>query len=277
MSDAPSQQYSDADIYGEWQSTTPQEPSKGKGCLKGCLIITAVLLIIGALGIWYTATHWHGWVASLFDNLVDETLNQVDLPETEKAEIQDQVKRVTDALREGRITNQQVGRLIEQLAESPLVGAWILFTIEQQYLDASGLSDEEKEAGRKAWQRVTHGVRDRQISEHDLDALLHHIGTKNQDGQWEPRETISDEELSAFLDECGRLADKAGVAEEVDSVDLSEELKRIIDTVLSAEDPALEDPSAGGPTGETGLPAEAQSGTELSYISKTTSVRVQVV
>lgn len=129
--------------------------------------------------------------------------------------------------------------LFDELVQSPLPGAVIAFSIEKQYFDRSDLSDEEKDAGRTTLRRCVRGYSDGDLTEEDVDAVLGHIGTKDPDGNWEFRDDVTDEELRKFLAEATERADTAGVAETVEDVDPSDEIKRIVDSILNPDMPLI--------------------------------------
>ena len=111
----------------------------------------------------------------------------------------------------------------------------IAFVIEKKYFDSSELSDEEKETGRMILRRCVRGLFDGELTEDDADAVLSHIGTKDPEGNWEFRDDVTDDELREFLAEAKKRADNAGVAETVEEIDPSDEIKRIVDSVLNRE------------------------------------------
>lgn len=215
---------------------------KNSGCLKGCLILAGVMLILLVVGVWVASQHWRGWASGFARTTLNESLKQSGLPESEQQEIQVQVERLLTAFQEERLTQAQVERLMDQLADSPLSASVIAFTIEKKYFDDSGLSNEEKQTGRMTLRRCVRGIFDADLSQEDIDAVLGTIGTKQPDGEWELKETLTDEELRTFLAEAKSRADAAGIPETVEEVDPSDEIKRIIDAVLNPEAPETEEP-----------------------------------
>ncbi len=230
------------DPFGGWDADGPPG-QKNNGCLKGCLILAAVMLILFVVATWIASQQWRGWASSFARTTLNETLKQSGLPEAEQHEIQAQVERLLTEFQEGRLTQAQAERLMDQLADSPLSASVIAFTIEKKYFDSSGLSEEEKEAGRMTLRRCVRGVFDGDLSQEDIDAVLVTIGTKQPDGEWELKETLTDEELRTFLAEAKSRADAAGIPEEVEEVDPSDEIKRIIDAVLNPEALEAEEPT----------------------------------
>ena len=221
--------------FGNWQVKPDLPKSEGRGCLKGCLIAAAVLLILAIVAAWIVSLNWRDWTGAFVRTGLEETLNEMDLPAEEKEQIQEQVERVVTAFEEGTLTGDQVEMLFDELVQSPLPGAVIAFSIEKKYFDRPDLSDEEKDAGRTTLRRCVRGYSDGDLTEEDVDAVLGHIGTKDPDGSWVFRDDVTDEELRKFLAEARKRADTAGVAETVEEVDPSDEIKRIVDPILNLE------------------------------------------
>ena len=228
--------------FGNWQVKPDLPKSKGRGCLKGCLIAAAVLLILAIVAAWIVSLNWRDWTGAYVRTGLVEIFNETDLPEEEKEQIQEQVERVLTAFEEGTLTGDQVEMLVDELVQSPLPGAVIAFSIEKQYFDRSDLSDEEKDAGRTTLRRCVRGYSDGDLTEEDVDAVLGHLGTKDPDGKWEFRDDVTDEELRKFLAEATERADTAGVAETVEEVDPSDEIKRIVDSILNPDMPLIPEP-----------------------------------
>ena len=198
--------------------------------------MAGVLLMMVLAAGWFVSQKWRGWVGTVVETTLKESLDESSLPEAEKEEIQAQVQRVVAAFEERSLTEAQIDKLIRELAQSPLSASVIAFTIEKQYFDNSGLNDEEKEAGRMTLRRCVRGLFDGDLTEDDADSVLSHIGTRSPDGNWDFRDNVTDEELREFLADAKERADAAGVAETVEEVDPSDEVKRIVDSILNAED-----------------------------------------
>ena len=64
--------------------------------------------------------------------------------------------------------------------------------------------------------------------------MLAHIGERQDDGNWKLREHASDQELRDLLATAKVPADEAGIPEEVEKFDPSDEFQLIIDQALTA-------------------------------------------
>jgi hypothetical protein len=154
------------------------------------------------------------------------------LPAQEKVEINEQVDRLATAFRENRISMEQWGEFMNNMAQSPLMTSLVASAVEQMYFAKSGLSAEEKEAGNITLQRFLRGIVDKKIDQRGIDAAMAHVATRRSNGGWEIRQNVSDPELRAFLDTAKSEADKAGIEATPPDFDPSEEFKRIVDEVM---------------------------------------------
>jgi hypothetical protein len=104
------------------------------------------------------------------------------------------------------------------------------------------------------------GAIDEKISQADVKKAMAPVSTQKPDGNMELKETVTDDELKAFLATAKEQADAAGIPEQVEAVDPSDEFQRIVDKTLGVaegEAPAAEEPAtdAEEPAEEEGAPA----------------------
>jgi hypothetical protein len=129
---------------------------------------------------------------------------------------------------------EQLGRIMEQIVESPLVPSLLVGAVEEKYLNDSGLTEEEKTDARATLRRFIQGAMQEQISDEEVDAVMVHIADRQPDGNWKLRDSVTDDQLRAFLADAKAKADEVGIPEDVEEVDPSDELRKIIDTALAA-------------------------------------------
>ena len=209
-----------------------REKSKSGGCLKGCLIAAVVFLVaILLLGIW-VSNNWQRWAADLASEVLNQMIDDSELPGPEKVEVKEQVARLTDGFRDGNISGDQLGTIMELILDSPLFTSVIVASIEKKYIEPSGLEDAEKEEGRVALRRFVRGMISHKISEDDFEEAMSKIADKQPDDEWQMRESVTDEQLRELIQLVKENSDAAEIPAEVEEVDHSEEIRRIIDTVL---------------------------------------------
>jgi hypothetical protein len=211
----------------------PRPPSPWRTCFIGCLVVAVVaMLLLVALGVW-VARNWRGWVATGATEGMNQMIEATDLPAQEKQEIKVEVQRLADAFREGKVSGEQVGQIVEEILESPLFTLFVVSALEKQYLERSGLSDEEKDEGRQTLRRFVRGAMDKKIGEPAIDAVMTHVAEKDSNGDWQMKDRVSDDELRAALKEAKRAADEADIPVQPDEFDASAEFKRIVDEAMN--------------------------------------------
>ncbi|MCO6042543.1 hypothetical protein NG895_01355 [Aeoliella sp. ICT_H6.2] len=215
-----------------YEADTEPRKSGGSGCLKGCLIALVIILILGALTAWWVSSNWRGWVSSGAAEGINQIIDDSDLPPAEKEELKAESKRVTDGIADGSISLEQMGQIMTGIVESPLMPMFMVKAVEAQYVEKSGLSDEEKSEAHVTLERYASGLVSKQIPQESVDQVLVHIADKDANGEWKMREQVSDEDLRKFLAAAKEQADAANIPEEVEPIDPSEELRKVIDKVL---------------------------------------------
>ena len=233
MATDPRFQTTDPRFNADYQSDEPAKKRSGwQTCMIGCLVVLAIMVVIGILvGLW-VARNWREWSADIASQVVEQGLEETDLPAQEKQDIRAQVDRVTDAFRDGRLSLEQLGKIMERLANSPLMPAFMVFAVEKQYFEQSGLSADEKEQGRQTLRRFLRGTIDKKIDEQGMDKVLAYIGEKKSDGQWEMKPQVTDDDLRAALAEAKKQADDANIGDEPEDFDPSDEIKKVIDAEM---------------------------------------------
>lgn len=214
------------------------------GCLIGCGIVFIIFAVVISVGSYFLYTRGPALVAEIARTSINEALEQVDeLPEEERKLIQKQVDRVADAFKNGDITVEEFGNAVEKIAQSPVIGSVALLVLESQYIDESGLSDEEKEQASRTVQRIWRGVIEEKIDPDQLKPIFEIISDKtkesNNEYEWSFKETLTDEELRSFLDELKTLADEAEIPDEDFEFSIGEEIKQIVDDLLDGTAPGL--------------------------------------
>lgn len=218
--------------------------SSGKGCLIGCLIAMLVMVLLCG-GISYWAYYQVPlMVATQMRDIIVQGIQESQLPEQDKAEVVRQVDRVVDAYKQGEIKGNDLMRVLQHIAESPVMGSFVLYAAEEKYIGPSGLSAEEKAAAKLTLQRILRGVVEGQIDMEELQPALNIIQEDSPSGEPTLKEKLTDDELKAFIAELQQIADDYAIPEEPYQVRIGEELRKAVDQALGeAAHPMAEDPS----------------------------------
>ena len=222
------------DVQPDDYTETQKRRSKWTSCLIGCLIVAGVAMILMIFVAVWVGKNWRGWAADFGTQALDQGLASAELPPQEKVEVKEQVERVTKGFREGTVSTEQLGMIMQKVFQSPLMPALAAAVIDKQYFEKSGLSAEEKAAGKVAMQRLARGMIDEKIQEAGFDAVMAHVATRQPNNQWKMKPQVSDADLRAAITEAKAQADSAGIAEVPEAVDPSDEIKKIIDETMPA-------------------------------------------
>ncbi len=253
--------------YGQ-QPPFYQEPPKssGSGCwmglLLGCGGIVLVSVLACAGGVWYVQQNFDKWIVGLVREGIVAVIQESEIPDAEKSEVIAQVDRVVKAYKDRKINQQDMERLMEELQDSPvftMIGVW---GMEKQYLESSGLSDEEKQAGRRAFERALRGVYEKKIDpqqihdllpnqfEEDVDLAMDADTADAPDGgnaadakmpdadaegpNFDPK-PITDDDVRKMIAEVKKLADDKGIPDEPFAIDIGNEVTKVVDQALAGK------------------------------------------
>lgn len=218
------------------------EPRSG-GCLKGCLIVFVILLVIAIIVGIFFAMYWRQITANVMTQLSTEAINASNFPEQEKQEAQVELKRLTDAFASEELSMEAFGNAFTALVTSPIMPTLVVGTVES-HLERSGLANEEKEEGKVTIRRLQSAIMQNLLPNDTIDKILGHVATKGDQGETQPKASLTDEELQAFLADAKEAADAAEVPLDPEPIDLSQAIKDIVDSafeIAAGAEPADDD------------------------------------
>lgn len=213
----------------------PPRRSGLKTCLIGCLILFLIALCVCGGVAWYVYAnldHFKSMMSDATRNAIVSGIQESDLDEEEKQAVVAQVDRVVEQYKSGEITTQQLGRVMEELAQSPLMGVILIYSIEAKYIQPSGLSADEKDQARRTMQRALRGVLEEKIRQEELETAMDYVSVKDANGSRQLKNSVSDDDLRAFLAELKERADSAEIPDEPFEVKIGEEFRQAIDRAL---------------------------------------------
>lgn len=205
-------------------------PKKSGG--RGCLIAIAVsLLIVIGVGVWI-ALSIKGWAAWGMKTAAVSMVNESQLPAEQKAAITTRVEQVTADWKAGKITNDQLGHIMEEITEGPILPLGLVGLADQMYVEPSALTPEEKAAGRRSLQRFARGVIEETIKKDAVQELLDIVSFKNPGGGTQMKQTLTPAELQSLLTAAKTHADKANVPDEPYTINYAGELDRAVQRAM---------------------------------------------
>ena len=201
----------------------------GCGCAAG-----ALLLVVVAIGAWI-AMNWKTVVADGAKKVAADAVAKSKLSADDKDRVLKRINQLADDFKGGKVSTEQLAKVMEQIAKSPLLPLGLLMAADEMYVKPSGLSDDDKEAGRRTLQRFARGAFEKSIPDSDLKDVMKLLTEKQPDGNDKLKERLTDVELQAFLKKAQEKADAANVPDEPFEVSIADELDKAIDKVLKPE------------------------------------------
>ncbi|MFM9965705.1 MAG: hypothetical protein ACKV2Q_31360 [Planctomycetaceae bacterium] len=198
----------------------------GCGCAAGALLLVAV-----AIGIW-VAMNWKALTADFTKKIAADVVAQSTLAAEDKARVLKRINQLADDFKDGKVSQEQLGKVIEEIAKSPLLPISLLMMADEKYIKPSGLSSDDQEAGRRTLQRFARGAFEKSIADSDVNEVMKLLTERQADGSEKLKERLTDAELEAFLDKAQEKADAANVPDEPFEVNIADELDKAIDNVL---------------------------------------------
>ena len=99
----------------------PKKKSWLASCLIGCLIMTVIgILLATAIGFWIFR-NFRGLVSSAADAGIRQVVDQSELTPEVKQRLLAQSGRVTQAFRDGKLSQEKAFELVEKVMDSPLM------------------------------------------------------------------------------------------------------------------------------------------------------------
>ena len=232
---------------GPNQGQVPPPPAQSSPLLKGCLIVLLVMVVLGAIGVYFVMQNWREWAAEAVRVTSTEMLRQTPLERDEQDALIDQADRVATALGEGEIGITELDRLADGLEQSGIMGYLELRTLLANHLSPALSEDEQADAAaRQQIERVGVGMQEQAIMVTQVDdALTEYFHSSPVDfeeadrhegdafGRWEPRDPpLTDEQARESVAALQTLADDANVPEQVEPRDIVGEVRETIDAIL---------------------------------------------
>ena len=217
----------------------PQATKQGMGgCAKaaiGCGVVCLIFIGLGVAGVFWVINNPREAQARLFAFGAEKVVEEMKIPEEQKEQMITTIEKIKQDFIDEKITEGQAKRVFMAIIESPLFKQAIVLVVEQAYFDQSGLSPEEIEAGRVTLRRLIYGVANQQISEERLNEVLDLISTQGRNSQRQIEDTVSDEQLRAFLKDAKAAADEAEIAEDIPEINFADELDKAVELGLSGD------------------------------------------
>lgn len=196
------------------------------GC--GCVMVFGICII--GIGVWYAFSQ----ASNLIAYALTETIKQSELPPDQKQRLVDRINKLNDDYKSGKVSLEKMGKIVEAMAESPIIPAGSAYVADEKYIKPSGLSDDEKATGRQSVQRLVRGVIEKKIPQSELEEIMGPISEK-QGNETKLKDKVTDEELREFLESAKERADEAMIPDEPFVVNFADEFDKAIDKAMESK------------------------------------------
>ena len=217
--------------------------------LVGCGVVILILVLLAGIGAFFVATNWRGWSASLATQGFDTALTKAQIDPAEHAEIMVHVEDLMARFENKEVSLEDLGRVLGELAESPVIPSAMVMAIDNLYINDSDLEDSEKTQSRIELARYTNGLFAKTIGEETLSEVLAQVSTRTPDDNDIPlnltvgsngqhiaalrsADEVTLEDIRTLIATAKAHADEAGITETPDQIDLSDEIAKAIGVAL---------------------------------------------
>jgi len=219
--------------------------ARAGGVAKGCLIAFAIVAALAIIAVIIFLTQWKKVAAAGVMAGTTAIVQQSSLPQDQKDTIIARMETVSSEFKSGAITTEQFGKVLEAIAEGPIMSLGMIQGVQDSVLAPSALTDEEKEAGTRALQRLSRGVVEGKFTNNDVQAALDPVMEQTADGQPRIKTPTSTpgggvnadvqangapttEDVKAMIAKARKAADDAAIPDEPYAVDFVAELDKAI-------------------------------------------------
>jgi hypothetical protein len=211
----------------------PFEPPVKKSGGHGCLIAIVVVLVLIGAGVFFVVANFRSLAARAISYVIATTIENSDLPVDQKQKLVARIDRLRDDFIAGKITDEQLKRIAEEIVDGPLMPVGMMLFINEKHVAPSGLSEQEKQEARLTLQRVARGLNEKKITTTKLDPAWRVISTTDSKGKRELKKSVTDAELRDFLKLAKKEADDAKIVDAPLDVDLAKELDEAIERAMA--------------------------------------------
>lgn len=198
----------------------------------GCFILAA----IGCGTFYYFVGKARGLGADFARAGLVKVVNDTALPEEQKTGVIGHIDRVTKSFKDGDMSLEEVGKLFEELGESPLLPAGMLYHVHAGYVMKSELGPLERGAAVRMAQRYARGAIEGSIPNSKTNAIIKMVQVRKRTtrggSRTEFKESLTEQEFAAFHQAIVDEVTARGIPDEPYEIDVSGEIGKIVDRAL---------------------------------------------
>ena len=217
----------------------PQQPQRSMlgPCLIGCGVVSLLVLLACGGTVWWVSVNAKRIATDLIAGVLKESIKQSQMREEDKQAVVAQIDRVADGFKQGKINEQELGKIMEGMAKSPLMMVLIVYGVTYDYINRPGQDADVKVEAERTLQRTARDTAQGTIKEEDLkkpfSSIAEDPNQQVQPGQPpQPKQQLTDEDLKKFLEDLKTLADEKAIPDEPYELNVGKEIKRIVDEAV---------------------------------------------
>lgn len=199
------------------------------GILKVLLIILGVFFLCIVIGGIYVLMNVKEWTADLGSQAAQSVIKQSSLPEDQKAAILSEIDQLTTDYKNGKVSTEKVGRVIQTMTEGTLIPVAIVQASNAKYVQPSDMTDKEKAEAALILQRLARGLYEKKIPKQAIDEITRPIGdVDSARHSWMMKENPTRMEIDQYIANAKASADAAMIPNEPFTVNIADEFKKVV-------------------------------------------------
>jgi hypothetical protein len=233
-----------------------KEP-KSSSCLKmlgiGCVVLVVVLVIAIGTGVYFIKTKGLELVSSAITSMTEKVLQESQLTDVEKEGVRGEISRLTMRMKAGEISLDHMRKLADGIQQGPLPTLFFLQGVATGNLIPPDIPTEEKTSARLNAQRLQRAAVEGKVTPQALQEVLKAIprdGNDSPKAEQEPpswnlesprqemtgpfKKEITPEDWRPVMTLIKKLADDAGIPNEPYQLELTQEIRKLLDEVLAS-------------------------------------------
>ncbi len=165
-----------------------------------------------------------------------------DLPPEQQKGIITQIDRLTEAFNEGTIVIEDIGPLVENLAEGQLLVFGAAYFQATQYIQASNMTDAQKQNAQKIMGRFAQGGIEDKISTETLQLIWDLTFEQTSADNKTLKKTLTAEELQQLLELTTNAVTEANIPDETYQIDIADHVRKAVDKILGSDEALTTNP-----------------------------------
>lgn len=219
-----------------YQSRSSRHASSTRGnILVGCLAVLGVVVVLGVIATVVVWMNWRGWTSSAMNATMKAVVAETSLPADQVARIHTQIDQLTTAFKSKAVSIEDLTKVAQAIENHPILPVGMLEYVELSQFQVAGLTDEERDQGRLAVQRIQRALIEGKMVLKDLDPIIEPISQRDAEGDLEPMQNPTAPQLKLFTEEAVKKADELGIPNEPYHVDIAEQIESLINGTIGRQ------------------------------------------